>query len=74
MPRTWVAALRGQVKASLAATSGVETSDDVVKYLLAGADVAQVTSGLLRNGTAYAGGLPARGLPRLDHPGQACLR
>ena len=39
LPRTWIAALRGRVSASLAGTSGVETGEDVVKYLLAGADV-----------------------------------
>jgi pyruvate/2-oxoacid:ferredoxin oxidoreductase beta subunit/imidazole glycerol phosphate synthase subunit HisF len=39
LARTWIALLRGRVKASLAATTGVESSDDVAKYLLAGADV-----------------------------------
>jgi len=43
------------VKASLAATTGVETSDDVVRYLLAGADVVMTASALLRHGPEYAG-------------------
>lgn len=54
LPRTWIAALRGRVRASLAGTTGVETADDVVKYLLAGADVVMTTSALLRHGPEYA--------------------
>lgn len=57
LPRTWIAILHGRVGASLAATTGVETSDDVIKYLLAGADVVQTASALLRHGPAYAGQL-----------------
>jgi dihydroorotate dehydrogenase (fumarate) len=54
LPRTWISALYGRVRASLAGTSGVETSDDVVKYLLAGADVVMTTSSLLRYGPQHA--------------------
>jgi dihydroorotate dehydrogenase (fumarate) len=35
---------------SLAASTGVHTATDVLKVLLAGADVAMMTSALLRNG------------------------
>jgi dihydroorotate dehydrogenase (fumarate) len=54
LPRTWIALLRGRVRASLAATSGVETADDVARFLLAGADVVMTTSALLRHGPGYA--------------------
>jgi len=54
VPRTWIAALRNRVDASLAATSGVEDATDVVRYLLAGADVVMSTSALVRNGPDYA--------------------
>lgn len=54
LPLTWIALLRGRVRASLAATSGVEQAADVVKYLLAGADVVQCASALLRHGPQYA--------------------
>ena len=54
LPRTWIALLRGRVRASLAATSGVEAPDDVVKYLLAGADAVMSTSALLRHGPGHA--------------------
>lgn len=54
LPMTWIALLRGRVRASLAASTGVEQADDVVKYLLAGADVVQSASALLRHGPGYA--------------------
>jgi dihydroorotate dehydrogenase (fumarate) len=42
------------VRASLAATTGVETSADAAKYLLAGADVVMTASALLRHGPEHA--------------------
>jgi dihydroorotate dehydrogenase (fumarate) len=54
LPRTWIAMLRGRVRASLAATTGVEGSVDVARYLLAGADVVMTTSALLRHGPEHA--------------------
>jgi dihydroorotate dehydrogenase (fumarate) len=50
LPLRWIAILRGRVGAQLAATSGVQTSDDALKLLLAGADVVMVASHLLRQG------------------------
>ncbi|HUA43992.1 MAG TPA: dihydroorotate dehydrogenase-like protein [Solirubrobacteraceae bacterium] len=52
--QTWIALLRGRVRASLAATSGVEVAADLARYLLAGADVVMTTSALLRHGPSYA--------------------
>lgn len=54
VPRTWIAVLRDKVRASLAATTGVDTATDVIKYVLAGADVVMTTSALVRRGPAYA--------------------
>lgn len=54
LPRTWIALLRGRIQAALAATSGVETADDVAAYLLAGADVVMTASALLRHGPQHA--------------------
>lgn len=54
LPRIWISLLRRHVKASLAATSGVETWADVARHLLAGADVVMTTSALLRHGPGYA--------------------
>jgi dihydroorotate dehydrogenase (fumarate) len=51
LPLRWIAILHGHLgAASLAASSGVHTAEDVVKALLAGADVAMMTSALLRHG------------------------
>jgi dihydroorotate dehydrogenase (fumarate) len=57
LPRTWIALLRGRVRAALAATGGVEEPSDVARYLLAGADVVMTASALLRRGPEYAGDL-----------------
>ncbi len=54
LPRTWISILRRWVNGSLAATTGVEAPADVVKYLLAGADVVMTASALLRHGREHA--------------------
>jgi dihydroorotate dehydrogenase (fumarate) len=54
LARTWIALLRGRVRAALAATTGVEDAGDVARYLLAGADVVMTTSALLRRGPQHA--------------------
>jgi dihydroorotate dehydrogenase (fumarate) len=54
LPRAWIALLAGRVKASLAASTGVEDAADVAAYLLAGADVVMTTSALLRHGPEHA--------------------
>jgi dihydroorotate dehydrogenase (fumarate) len=46
----WIAILHRRWGVSLAASTGVHTAEDVVKVLLAGADVAMMTSALLHNG------------------------
>lgn len=46
----WIAILRGQVSLSLAATGGIHTVEDVIKALLAGADITHMCSELLQNG------------------------
>ena len=50
LPLLWIGILSGQVAGSLAASTGVDSSDEVIKYLLAGADVVMTTSALLRHG------------------------
>jgi dihydroorotate dehydrogenase (fumarate) len=50
LPLRWIAILARRVRCSLALSSGVHTADDVVKAILAGADVVMTTSSLLRNG------------------------
>jgi dihydroorotate dehydrogenase (fumarate) len=57
LSRSWIARLRGQLRSSLAASTGVETADDVAAYLLAGADVVMTTSALLRHGPDHVAAL-----------------
>jgi dihydroorotate dehydrogenase (fumarate) len=53
VPLLWIGLLAHQVRCSLAASTGVETADEVVKYLLAGADTVMTTSALLRHGVGH---------------------
>ncbi len=53
----WIAILRGRVDASLAATGGAHTPEDVLKLLLAGADCVMLASSLLTKGPAHVGAL-----------------
>jgi dihydroorotate dehydrogenase (fumarate) len=53
LPLLWIAILYGRVPASLAASTGVDSADDVFKYLLAGADTVMTTSSLLRHGVGH---------------------
>ena len=57
LPLLWIGVLFGQVTGSLAASTGVESSDEVIKCLLAGADVVMTTSALLRHGADHVGTL-----------------
>jgi dihydroorotate dehydrogenase (fumarate) len=54
LPRTWISTLRRTTKESLAGSSGVHSAADVVKYILAGADVVMTTSALVENGPGFA--------------------
>ena len=53
MSLRWIAILSGQVPVSLAASSGIHSANDVLKLLLAGADVTMLASSLLRRGPAH---------------------
>jgi dihydroorotate dehydrogenase (fumarate) len=49
----WIALLSRRFKCSLAASRGVDSYVEIVKYLLAGADVVMTTSALLRHGPKH---------------------
>ena len=55
LPLRWIGILRPQVgdQLSIAATTGIHSGTDVVKSLMAGADVAMMTSAILRNGPEH---------------------
>lgn len=50
LPLRWIAILHGKVKANLAATTGIHSYEDVLKMIMAGADITCMTSELLANG------------------------
>lgn len=53
LPLRWIAILYGRLGISLAASRGVHSATEVVKYLLAGADIVCTTSALLKHGPGY---------------------
>ena len=55
VPLRWIALLYGKLQASLAATSGIHRSTDVLKMLMAGADVTMLCSTLIRHGVRQIG-------------------
>ena len=65
LPLRWIAILYGRIHADLALTSGVHTSQDVIKAIMAGASVTMLASELLANGMGRAGRDPA-GAGNLD--------
>lgn len=50
LPLRWIAILYGRLQCSLAATGGIHSAEDVLKMLMAGADVTMLCSVLLKNG------------------------
>ncbi len=50
LPLRWIAILYGKIKTDLALTSGVHTAEDALKAIMAGANVAMITSAVLKNG------------------------
>lgn len=50
LPLRWIAILFGRIEADLALTSGVHTSQDALKAMMAGANVAMLASELIQNG------------------------
>ena len=55
LPLRWVAILFGRLPVDLAITSGIHTSEDVLKALMAGAKVTMMASELLQNGIRRIG-------------------
>ena len=50
LPLRWIAILRGRLNTSLAHTSGIHSTEGLIKSLVAGADVSMVASQLYRGG------------------------
>jgi dihydroorotate dehydrogenase (fumarate) len=50
LPLRWIAILYGRIQADMAATSGIHHATDALKVLMAGANVACMTSAILKHG------------------------
>jgi len=50
LPMRWIAILYGRIHASMALTSGIHSSEDVIKAVMVGASVANVCSVVLKGG------------------------
>ena len=57
LPLLWTAVLYGRVAVDIAITSGVHTHEDVLKGMMAGANVTMMASGLLCNGPDRIGAI-----------------
>jgi len=53
LPLRWLAILNGKIRADLAGTSGIQTGQDVLKMLMAGADCTMIASALLAHGVGH---------------------
>jgi dihydroorotate dehydrogenase (fumarate) len=53
LPLLWIGLLYGKVNVSLAANTGVQSAIEVIKYILAGADIVMTASSLYKNGIPY---------------------
>ena len=57
LPMRWIAILYGKLDCSMALTSGIHSSEDIIKAIMVGADVANLCSVLLKQGLDYIGPL-----------------
>jgi dihydroorotate dehydrogenase (fumarate) len=57
LPLRWIALLYGQVQADMALSTGVHSSEDVLKSMMAGAKVSMMASALLEHGIGRIQGL-----------------
>jgi dihydroorotate dehydrogenase (fumarate) len=53
LPLHWIGILYGKIRANLAATSGIYQAQDVIKLVMAGADVTMLCSALMRHGITH---------------------
>jgi dihydroorotate dehydrogenase (fumarate) len=59
LPMRWIAILYGRLNVDFAATSGIQRGHDVLKMMMAGANVTLLVSTLLRHGIHYIGDIEA---------------
>jgi dihydroorotate dehydrogenase (fumarate) len=55
LPLRWIAILRSHLRCTLAATSGVHTTEDAIKLVMVGADVVHLCGAILKHGPGRIG-------------------
>lgn len=73
LPLRWIALLSGRVRAHLAASTGVHDAHGALKQILAGAQVVQLASVLVKNGIPHLGKVLAGMEEWLDRRGASSL-
>lgn len=73
LPLRWIGILHGRVRAHLAATTGVHDAQGALKQILAGAQVVQLASALVRHGIPHLGKVVAGLDDWLERRGAATL-
>jgi dihydroorotate dehydrogenase (fumarate) len=73
LPLRWIGILYGKLRASLAGTSGIHQSADVIKMVMAGADVTMLCSVLMRRGIEHMRELEKEIVARLEQLGYGSL-
>lgn len=73
LPLRWIGILHGRVKAHLAASTGVYDAAGAMKQILAGAQVVQLASALLKNGIPHVGKMLAGMEEWLDGRGASTI-
>ncbi|MBN1551646.1 dihydroorotate dehydrogenase-like protein, partial [bacterium] len=69
----WIGLLSEKVKSDLCASTGIHTSDDVIKMILAGADSVQMVSAIMKHGISYISTLNEELLKWMKDKGYASL-
>jgi dihydroorotate dehydrogenase (fumarate) len=73
VPLRWIGILHGRIRAQLAATTGVYDAAGVLKQILAGAQVVQLASSLVKNGIPHLGKVLAGMEDWLDRRGAGAI-
>jgi dihydroorotate dehydrogenase (fumarate) len=73
LPLMWIALLYGRLHASLGASTGVHSAIEVIKYLMAGADVVMTTSAMLMEGPAFVNRVLAQTIEWMERHGYSAV-
>jgi dihydroorotate dehydrogenase (fumarate) len=74
LPLHWIGILYGKIRANLAATTGIYQAHDVMKLVMAGADVTMLCSALMRHGITHIQRIEMDLAAWLEQHGHSSLR